>query len=196
MDWRISLNSTSTRRLFNVLCCHMLKEFSRPKRVVSEPTTCFSSSRCIEWKKIDNIRSFAKKLASLMDTFSGSYRPRVWITQFWQPFVFEVLCPRHVSFPVSSVYHLAKLYFCEPKTNHDFSKNSLTRCSERKKTHMITNSKFSILSTSMTFLAAWMIRLLAAWLTHGAPATHANQVKRRPWQMSSINEHMRWACGS
>lgn len=70
----------------------------------------------------------------------------------------------------------------------------------RRRTYMTTNSKFSILSTSMTFLAAWMMRLLAAWLTHGAPVvingTEYGQInlQRAPWQMSTIMlQHVRRA---
>lgn len=46
--------------MFNVLCCHIEKQLSRPKRVVSDPTTCFKSSTvfCIVPNSIFNFQIF------------------------------------------------------------------------------------------------------------------------------------------
>lgn len=58
-------------------------------------------------------------------------------------------------------------------------------------TYKIILSKFSIFSTSITVLAACVIRLLAAWLTHGAP--DQNQIgkkKKEKEKKNNVNANM------
>lgn len=59
-------------------------------------------------KKSVQIRVLSHAIREPSGKLSISHRPTVWRVLFWQPFVFEVLCPRRVSSPAWSACHPAK----------------------------------------------------------------------------------------